>query len=82
LQLAQLSENFEEILRLMIAAAPAKGKDIALDKLKIDLFDKRLAVYEATKIFISVATIQLQVTENYLAGLRTVTRGREFLFDG
>jgi hypothetical protein len=54
----------------------------AHDRLRLDVYDRRFAVYEATKNLISAATLQGQATPDDLAGFYDGIRGAEFLFDG
>jgi hypothetical protein len=54
----------------------------AHDRLSFDIFQKRFAVYEATKTLINRAAIHGQFTPDDLGEFYNAIRGAEFLFDG
>lgn len=54
----------------------------ARHRLRFDLFEKRAAVYEATKRLISVVQLHGQITAEDLGEFNGAVRGAEFLFDG
>jgi hypothetical protein len=54
----------------------------AHDRLRLDMYDKRFAVYEATKTLINAAAVQGQAMQDDLNHFYDGIRGAEFLFDG
>jgi hypothetical protein len=51
-------------------------------KLRLDMFDRRYSMYEATKFLIDKIAINGQVSSADLSEFRRHVRGAEFLFDG
>ena len=51
-------------------------------KLRLEMFDRRYSMYEATKLLIDKIAINGQVSSADLAEFRRNVRGAEFLFDG
>jgi hypothetical protein len=51
-------------------------------RLRLDMYDRRFAVYEATKNLISTATLHGQITPDDLGDFYGGIHGAEFLFDG
>src|SRR5581483_7043468 len=51
-------------------------------KLRLEMFDRRYSMYEATKVLIDKIAINGQVSSTDLAEFRRNVRGAEFLFDG
>jgi hypothetical protein len=56
-------------------------RQIAQDKLKLDFFEKRFAVYKATKTLLNTSTIQGQILPDDLQEFYKATNGAEFFFD-
>lgn len=54
----------------------------AHDRLKMDMYEKRFAAYDATKRLLNITQLQGQITQDDLDAFRVAIRGREFLFDG
>jgi hypothetical protein len=54
----------------------------AHDKLRLDMFDRRIAVYDATKALTNMASLHGQVTMEDLGRFYETIRGSEFLFFG
>jgi hypothetical protein len=51
-------------------------------RLRLDMFEKRYAVYEAIKSLIGTAELHKQITSEDVGELYDGVRGAEFLFDG
>jgi hypothetical protein len=51
-------------------------------RLRLDMFDRRYAMYEATKFLYGTIAINGSVTSNDFADFREKIRGAEFFFDG
>ena len=91
------SELFPELFRVVQALGPMAvavvvGAFIVFvawrqwrtgkQKLRLDMFDRRYSMYEATKMLIDKIAINGQVSSADLAEFRRNVRGAEFLFDG
>lgn len=91
------SDQFAQIIQGIQAWAPtaiafAAGLFIAFiglhqlrngkHKLRLEMFDRRYSMYEATKVLIDKIAINGQVSSTDLAEFRRNVRGAEFLFDG
>src|ERR1700733_1277510 len=74
-----LGPSFVAIVAALIAGYIALRQWLtARHRLKLDIFDKRFAVYEATKMLITKRPIRPHDLGEFYNG----TRGAEFLFDG
>ncbi|HTV35576.1 MAG TPA: hypothetical protein VMF12_04020 [Xanthobacteraceae bacterium] len=51
-------------------------------RLRLDMFDRRYAMYEATKLLFGTIAINGSVTSSDFADFREKIRGAEFFFDG
>jgi hypothetical protein len=51
-------------------------------RLRLDMFDRRYAVYDATKLLVDKITLNDQVTSSDFIEFRNNVRGAEFIFDG
>src|SRR5437879_8017211 len=70
---------------LVVACAVAyvawQQRQIALHKLRLDLFDRRYKVYEATRKFLSIILREARFEETQLFEFYAGTSDAEFLFD-
>jgi hypothetical protein len=53
----------------------------AHDRLRLDMYERRFAIYDATKTLVNVVTLHGQTTRDDLANFYAGIRGAEFLFD-
>jgi len=70
------------VVGLIAARIAYKQWRTAADRLRLDLYEKRLAVYDAIRSLLSTVTLQGQVTVEDLGKFHTGVRGAEFLFYG
>jgi hypothetical protein len=78
-----LGPSFVAVIAALIAGYIAwRQWQTANHRLRLDMYERRYAIYEATKLLIEKVAMQGQITRQDVGEFYGSIRGAEFLFDG